>query len=213
MRLPPGVSGTIVEVRVFSPGGQCQQLAVLERLRTLPQAEGVRLAAAGRPGPEVGQDDTPEAEREITDGETQHFSRAQRRHADAAVARSVGTAIEFGRELSSETDLDAMLASVGDRLLHTLSIKHLAFFLADERDGVPGFRLKKAMAPVALDVMFAFTAPVARMDVREGGVTRSVSRVRRSFSPATASATTIGPREARALPAPPRPAENRMAET
>src|SRR5579872_6837818 len=56
------------------------------------------------------------------------------------------TLIEFARELSSETDLDAMLASVGDRLLHTLSIKHLAFFLEEGSDGA-AFRLKKAMGP------------------------------------------------------------------
>ncbi len=42
------------------------------------------------------------------------------------------TLVEFARELSSETDLDAMLASVGDRLLQTLPIQHLAFFLAEE---------------------------------------------------------------------------------
>jgi two-component system NtrC family sensor kinase len=54
------------------------------------------------------------------------------------------TLIEFARELSSETDLDAMLASVGDRLLTTLSIKHLAFFLEQGTDG-EGFHLKKAM--------------------------------------------------------------------
>ena len=42
------------------------------------------------------------------------------------------TLVEFARELSSETDLDAMLASVGERLLQTLSIKHMAFFLAEE---------------------------------------------------------------------------------
>jgi two-component system NtrC family sensor kinase len=62
------------------------------------------------------------------------------------------TLVEFARELSSETDLDAMLASVGDRLLHTLSINHLAFFLedgpgAEEGAGGTGFRLKKAMGP------------------------------------------------------------------
>lgn len=56
------------------------------------------------------------------------------------------TLIEFARELSSETDVDAMLASVGDRLLHTLSIKHLAFFLEEGSDGA-AFRLKKAMGP------------------------------------------------------------------
>src|SRR5213075_1132748 len=59
------------------------------------------------------------------------------------------TLVEFARELSSETDLDTMLSSVGERLLETLSIKHLAFFLAEERGGAdagaPKFRLKKAM--------------------------------------------------------------------
>ncbi len=42
------------------------------------------------------------------------------------------TLIEFARELSSETDLDRMLESVSDRLIRTLSIQHMAFFLADE---------------------------------------------------------------------------------
>ncbi len=42
------------------------------------------------------------------------------------------TLIEFARELSSETDLDAMLSSVAERLMHTLSIHHVAFFLAEE---------------------------------------------------------------------------------
>jgi len=60
------------------------------------------------------------------------------------------TLVEFARELSSETDLDAMLASVGERLLHTLAIKHLAFFLAEESPSASAraeFRLKKAMGP------------------------------------------------------------------
>jgi signal transduction histidine kinase len=57
------------------------------------------------------------------------------------------TLVEFARELSSETDLDAMLSSVGDRLLETLSINHLAFFLAEDslEDAPARFRLKKAM--------------------------------------------------------------------
>ena len=54
------------------------------------------------------------------------------------------TLVEFARELSSETDLDRMLSSVGERLLETLGIKHLGFFLAEERSGEPLFRLKKA---------------------------------------------------------------------
>ncbi len=73
------------------------------------------------------------------------------------------TLIEFARELSSETDLDAMLASVGDRLLKTLQIKHLAFFLAEDGETGPAFHLKKAMganprlaatSPTQLDLSF-----------------------------------------------------------
>ncbi len=44
------------------------------------------------------------------------------------------TLLEFGRELSSETNLDAMLQAVADRLVHTLSIQHVGFFLASEND-------------------------------------------------------------------------------
>jgi signal transduction histidine kinase len=57
------------------------------------------------------------------------------------------TLVEFARELTSETDLDTMLASVGERLLETLQIKHLAFFLADDCEGSPCFRLGKSMGP------------------------------------------------------------------
>ncbi len=42
------------------------------------------------------------------------------------------TLIEFARELNSETDLDAMLRLAADRLLHTLSLQRLAFFLSGE---------------------------------------------------------------------------------
>lgn len=54
------------------------------------------------------------------------------------------TLVEFARELSSETDLDTMLRSVADRLMQTLSISHLAFFLTDDSSDQqkPGFRLK-----------------------------------------------------------------------
>src|SRR5664280_2646481 len=55
------------------------------------------------------------------------------------------TLVEFARELSSETDLDTTLAIVGERLLETLGIKHLAFFLSHEDEGETVFRLKKAM--------------------------------------------------------------------
>jgi two-component system NtrC family sensor kinase len=44
------------------------------------------------------------------------------------------TLIEFARELNSETDLDKMLASVADRLMQTLSIRHVAFFVRAGED-------------------------------------------------------------------------------
>jgi two-component system NtrC family sensor kinase len=45
------------------------------------------------------------------------------------------TLVEFARELSSETDLNAMLASVSSRLLDTLSLQQIAFFIGDENTG------------------------------------------------------------------------------
>ena len=56
------------------------------------------------------------------------------------------TLVEFARELNAETDLDAMLNSVCDRLLQTLSIRHMAVFLSEEGPGdKPAFRLKMSM--------------------------------------------------------------------
>jgi PAS domain S-box-containing protein len=40
------------------------------------------------------------------------------------------TLVEFGRELSSETDFDTMLSSLMDRLSHTLGVDRMAIFLA-----------------------------------------------------------------------------------
>jgi hypothetical protein len=57
------------------------------------------------------------------------------------------TLVEFTRSLSSETDLDTMLSSVGERLLQTVSVKHLAFFLAEETAEGRRFALRKAMGP------------------------------------------------------------------
>src|SRR5215472_9386353 len=44
------------------------------------------------------------------------------------------TLIEFGRELSSETDLNALLSSVLDRLSRTLAVDRIAIFLHGEED-------------------------------------------------------------------------------
>src|SRR6185369_7395430 len=54
------------------------------------------------------------------------------------------TLVEFARELSSETNLDAMLSAVAERLRHTLYIRHMAFFLSDENceGNAPRFQLK-----------------------------------------------------------------------
>jgi len=51
------------------------------------------------------------------------------------------TLIEFARELSAETDLNRMLGLVADRLIRTLGISHIAFFLVDESDGHVSLRL------------------------------------------------------------------------
>lgn len=44
------------------------------------------------------------------------------------------TLIEFARELGSPMDLDGMLESVADRLIRTLGIRHVAFFVWDENE-------------------------------------------------------------------------------
>ncbi|MBI5084239.1 MAG: PAS domain S-box protein [Acidobacteria bacterium] len=53
------------------------------------------------------------------------------------------TLIVFARELSSDMDLDRTLSSVGERLLSTLSVGHVAFFLCNETG--PGFSLHTAL--------------------------------------------------------------------
>jgi hypothetical protein len=106
------------------------------------------------------------------------------------------TLIEFARELSSETDLDAMLASVGDRLLKTLQIKHLAFFLAEEGDSGPVFRLKKAMganprlaatSPTQLDLSF-LDADTSGQYLFFERTRRQLDAVSRSWAPSVRSA-------------------------
>src|SRR6202171_1754019 len=76
------------------------------------------------------------------------------------------TLIEFAKELGSETNLDEMLRSVADRLVHTLSIQHVAFFLSDDHDD--RFRLHMTMGtrrersgrpPQELDLSFLGSHP------------------------------------------------------
>ncbi|MGD0989851.1 MAG: ATP-binding protein [Candidatus Sulfotelmatobacter sp.] len=65
------------------------------------------------------------------------------------------TLLEFGRELSSETNLNAMLSSLMDRLSRTLAVDRIAIFLAGEEAG--RFLLTKSSglsAPGDLDLSF-----------------------------------------------------------
>ncbi|MCS6951609.1 MAG: ATP-binding protein [Bryobacteraceae bacterium] len=52
------------------------------------------------------------------------------------------TLIEFARELGAETDLDAMLDAVAERLMRTLSVERVAVFVASENE--TGFALELA---------------------------------------------------------------------
>ena len=76
------------------------------------------------------------------------------------------TLIEFARELGSPTDLDNMLESVADRLIRTLAIRHMAFFIWD--DASSSFRVAHAsnrhgvrtgMVPQGLDLSFLSPLP------------------------------------------------------
>ncbi|MBE7545076.1 MAG: ATP-binding protein [Bryobacteraceae bacterium] len=53
------------------------------------------------------------------------------------------TLVGFARELSSEMDLDRSLRGVGERLVNTLQVSHVAFFLADEEGS--GFHLHSTL--------------------------------------------------------------------
>jgi two-component system NtrC family sensor kinase len=76
------------------------------------------------------------------------------------------TLIEFARELGSPTDLNEMLESVADRLIRTLGVRHVAFFVQDEAEGK--FRLELASnrrgrqtenVPYGLDLSFLSPSP------------------------------------------------------
>jgi two-component system NtrC family sensor kinase len=65
------------------------------------------------------------------------------------------TLLEFGRELNSETNLDAMLSSLMDRLSRTLAVERVAIFLSQDDAG--RFGMTKALglpASGSLDLSF-----------------------------------------------------------
>jgi PAS domain S-box-containing protein len=68
------------------------------------------------------------------------------------------TLVAFARELNSETDMDRMLQSVADRLMQTLSIRHVAFFISDcPADDISGERprwiLRKSLGSSARAIL------------------------------------------------------------
>jgi PAS domain S-box-containing protein len=76
------------------------------------------------------------------------------------------TLIEFARELGSPTNLDEMLESVADRLIRTLGIRHVAFFVWEEAESK--FKLELASnrrgkqtenVPYGLDMSFLSPSP------------------------------------------------------
>jgi two-component system NtrC family sensor kinase len=76
------------------------------------------------------------------------------------------TLIEFARELGSPTNLGEMLESVADRLIRTLGIRHVAFFVWDDAES--RFRLELASnrrgkqtenVPYGLDMSFLSASP------------------------------------------------------
>ncbi len=76
------------------------------------------------------------------------------------------TLIEFARELGSSTDLGEMLETVADRLIRTLGLRHVAFFVWDE--GEERFHLELASnrngkqtenVPYGLDLSFLSPNP------------------------------------------------------
>lgn len=71
------------------------------------------------------------------------------------------TLIEFARELSAQTDLDALLRSVGDRLVHTLQLRHVACFVQDEGSGqfVLQMSTSRHIADQPLDLRFLSPSP------------------------------------------------------
>jgi hypothetical protein len=72
------------------------------------------------------------------------------------------TLIEFARELGSPTDLRAMLESVADRLVRTLKIRHVAFFVWDENENRFELQLasNQSELPYGLDLSFLDPSPI-----------------------------------------------------
>src|ERR1700720_2556340 len=67
------------------------------------------------------------------------------------------TLLEFGRELGSETNLNAMLSSVMDRLSRTLAVDRITIFLGGEAEGFTPAKSFGMAPPSGLDLSFLAT--------------------------------------------------------
>src|SRR3984893_13507811 len=67
------------------------------------------------------------------------------------------TLLEFGRELGSEPDLNAMLSSVMDRLSRTLAVDRITIFLGGEAEGFAPAKSFGMAPPSGLDLSFLAT--------------------------------------------------------
>ncbi|MDP9170418.1 MAG: ATP-binding protein, partial [Acidobacteriota bacterium] len=93
------------------------------------------------------------------------------------------TLIEFARELNAETDLDPMLQSVADRLMQTLSIRHVAFFTTSTceteiQEKGEGWRLRMSMGSSARPLNTVDTLDLSFLDWPQEGPYLFLERTR-----------------------------------
>jgi two-component system NtrC family sensor kinase len=77
------------------------------------------------------------------------------------------TLLEFGRDLSSETDLDRMLSMLVDRLAHTLLVDRIVIFLAGQQTP-PQFTVAKSFGVSGVGALDLSFLSVQRPELAEG---------------------------------------------
>ena len=100
------------------------------------------------------------------------------------------TLLEFGRELSSQTDLNAMLSSVMDRLSRTLAVERMAIFLCSGGEperfelvksiglvSVPGLSFDFLSAPLPQQAGHLFFENTHQTAIQDSGSQETISRL------------------------------------
>ncbi len=77
------------------------------------------------------------------------------------------TLIEFARELNSETDLDRMMQALADRLMQTLNIRHVAFFVETGTQESPRWRLRMSMGSTSRPLAAAESLDLSFLDWKQ----------------------------------------------